>query len=165
MSFTFTSIFMQIKSHFHLNGFSQRLVLKLRQKATRKWSIDFAAVLVEISYKALCNPATHCKDFFRSHIFLCVHEMRTSNSCYFWFHMARESNVGKVPVQIHQMDRVGFIKRSGFHSWYLTLLWESPNCGMGCNFILLPHSLSLSPCCHCCLQLHTWTSLENDHGP
>ena len=32
------------QSHFHLNGFARRLVLKLRQKATRKWPIVFYLV-------------------------------------------------------------------------------------------------------------------------
>ena len=27
------------QSHFHFNGFARRLVLKLRQRATRKWPI------------------------------------------------------------------------------------------------------------------------------
>ena len=27
------------RTHFHMNGFARRLVLKARQKATRKWSI------------------------------------------------------------------------------------------------------------------------------
>ena len=37
MSFSYMSIF----THFHLNGFARRLVLKQRQRVTRKWPIHY----------------------------------------------------------------------------------------------------------------------------
>ena len=30
-----------VKTHFHYNGFTRRLVLTLRKKTTRKWSINY----------------------------------------------------------------------------------------------------------------------------
>ena len=36
------------QSHFHLYGFARRLVLKLRQKATRKWPIALGQLMGEV---------------------------------------------------------------------------------------------------------------------
>jgi len=33
-----------VRTHFHMNGFSQRLVLIQRQKATQKWSLAIHSI-------------------------------------------------------------------------------------------------------------------------
>ena len=53
-------------THFHMNNFSRRLVLKQRQRVTRKWPIAIIAqVFANITYQAKMilelNSAPHCK--------------------------------------------------------------------------------------------------------
>ena len=44
MKITFTHMFIFMHTHFHLNGFAPGLVLKLRQKVTRKWARVYARI-------------------------------------------------------------------------------------------------------------------------
>ena len=43
-------------THFHMNGFAPRLVLKQRQRATRKWPIE-ASQLKILTYTVTNNKA------------------------------------------------------------------------------------------------------------
>ena len=63
VSSTYRFLFMQIKSHFHENGFALRLVLIQRHKGTRKWPILFAVgKTTHISLSNRLVPV-HCREY------------------------------------------------------------------------------------------------------
>ena len=43
------------ETHFHMNSFAPRLVLKQRQRVTRKWPIDRALFIVNIMRARIFN--------------------------------------------------------------------------------------------------------------